>query len=55
MIRGDWDRFAYIFSRLEKTPQSMTVAYIERGRNNSLYNPTAYLAYLYSCYGDPNA
>jgi len=55
VIGGDRDRFAYIFSRLEKTPQSMTVAYVERGGNNGLHNPTAYLAYLHSCYGDPNA
>jgi len=27
---------------------------IERSRNNSLYNPTVYLAYLYSYYRDPN-
>jgi hypothetical protein len=55
VIGGNRDQFAYIFSRLEKTPQSMTVAYVERGGNDGLYNPTAYMTYLHACYGDPNA
>jgi hypothetical protein len=55
VIGGNRDQFAYIFSRLEKTPQGMTVAYVEKGGSNRYHDPTAYMAYLHACYGDPNA
>jgi hypothetical protein len=55
VIGGNRDRFAYVFSRLEKTPQSMTVAFVEKGGGNGLHDPEAYMAYLQACYGDPNA
>ena len=48
------DQFAYIYSRLEKTPQNMTIAFVERGGADGSYNPQAYLRYLSDCYGDPN-
>lgn len=49
------DQFAYIFSRLEKTPQNMTIAFVERGGTGGSSDPGQYLEYLDSCYGDPNA
>lgn len=48
------DQFAYIFSRLERTPQNMTIAFMERGGSDGNHNPNQYLEYLESCYGDPN-
>ena len=33
------DQFAYIYSRLEKTPQNMTIAFVERGGIDGSYNP----------------
>ncbi|KAK6855471.1 hypothetical protein PG995_009003 [Apiospora arundinis] len=48
------DQFMYIFARLERTPQNMTIAFMERGGTDGQYQPQHYLSYLESCYGDPN-
>jgi Zinc knuckle len=48
------DQFAYVFSRLEKTAQNMTIAFVEKGGSGGAYNPQEYLDYLDNCYGDPN-
>jgi hypothetical protein len=47
--------FAYIYSRLEKTAQSMASAYYAQGGADHRYNPDQFLGYLEGCYGDPNA
>ena len=49
------NQFNYIFARLDTIPQDTTSAYVNRGGNDGLYDPSQYLAYLYSCFGDPNA
>lgn len=49
------DQFAYIYSRLEKIPQNMTIVFVESGGSGGTYNPQEYLDYLNNCYGDPNA
>ena len=54
-IGSTQDRFAYIYSRLGKLPQNMTVAFVEKGGPDGAYDPDQYLEYLYGCYGDPNA
>lgn len=48
------DQFAYIYSRLEKTPQNMTIVYVEQGGKAGTRNPDDYMEYLNVCYGDPN-
>ncbi|KAK4170789.1 hypothetical protein QBC36DRAFT_341288 [Triangularia setosa] len=48
------DQFAYIYSRLESTPQNMTIAFVERGGTDGTHDPQQYLKYLNECYGDPN-
>jgi hypothetical protein len=55
VIGGHREQFAYIYSRLDKTPQNMTRAFSERGGNDGTYNPEHYLLYLDHSYGDPNA
>jgi hypothetical protein len=54
-IGGHREQFAYVYSRLERTPQNMTIAFVERGGKDGTHNPDQYLAYLDECYGDPNA
>lgn len=49
------NQFSYIYARLDKIPQNMTSAYVKRGGSDGSYSPGQYLAYLNSCYGDPNA
>ena len=49
------NQFNYIYAWLDRIPQNITSAYIEKGGSNGLYNPDEYLAYLYSYYRDPNA
>ncbi|KAK4220780.1 hypothetical protein QBC38DRAFT_524797 [Podospora fimiseda] len=50
------DQFAYNrYSRLESTPQNMTIAFVERGGTDGSHDPQQYLRYLNECYGDPNA
>ena len=49
------NQFNYIYARLDRIPQNITSAYIEKGGSNGSHNPDEYLAYLYSCYRDPNA
>ena len=48
------NQFNYIYAQLDRIPQNIISAYIEKG-SNGLYNPDKYLAYLYSCYRDLNA
>lgn len=55
VIGGHRDQFAYIYSRLERIPQNMTIAYVEKGGSDGFYSPDQYFKYLYACYGDPNA
>lgn len=49
------DQFAYIYTRLEKSAQNMTVAFVEKGGPDGLFDPDRYLQYLASIYGDPNS
>ena len=49
------DQFAYVYSRLERTPQNMTIAFVEKGGVDGSRDPNQYLTYLDGCYGDPNA
>ena len=53
-IGTDKDRFVCIFSRLEKGAKSMTTTFAQRGGPGGVFNPTAFLTYLTSCYGNPN-
>lgn len=54
-IGSPQDQFSYVFARLDRTPQNMTIAYVEKGGNNASYDPQDFLAYLDQCYGDPNS
>lgn len=54
-IGGLPDQFAYIYSRLDETPQAMAAAYFEKGGQDGLSDPAGFLAYLATCYGDPNS
>ena len=53
-IGGPADRFAYIYSRLDQTPQGMAAAYFEKGGADGCHDPSQFMEYLASCYGDPN-
>lgn len=53
-IGGPPDQFAYIYSRLDETPQAMAAAYFEKGGQDGQSDPAGFLAYLTTCYGDPN-
>ncbi|KAK4232987.1 hypothetical protein C8A03DRAFT_19842, partial [Achaetomium macrosporum] len=44
------DQFAYIFSRLEKAAKSMATTFAQKGGTGGAFNPSAFLAYLTSCY-----
>jgi hypothetical protein len=55
VIGGQREQFAYIYSRLEKTLQNMTVAFVERGSPDGHYNPDRFFNHLDTCYGNPNA
>lgn len=44
-----------IYPKLEKQPQNMTIAFMEKGGQNNQQSPKEYLKYLHNCYGDPNA
>ncbi|CEJ92881.1 hypothetical protein VHEMI08509 [[Torrubiella] hemipterigena] len=46
------DQFAYIYTRLDQTPQSLAAAYFKKGGSNGSHNPVEFMAYLVSCYGD---
>jgi hypothetical protein len=48
------DQFAYVFSRLEEGPQAMAAAYFKNGGHDGTRNPSRFLDYLETCYGDPN-
>jgi hypothetical protein len=55
VIRGQREQFAYIYSRLEKTPQNITVAFVERGSPDGHHNPDRFFNHLNICYSDSNA
>jgi hypothetical protein len=48
------DQFIYIFSRLEKGAKSTATAFARTGGFTGSFDPKVFLAYLNSCYGDPN-
>lgn len=48
------DQFAYIYSRLAETPQATAAAFFEKGGSNQQFEPSEFMTYLASCYGDPN-
>jgi hypothetical protein len=48
------DQFAYIYSRLDQTPQAMAAAFFENGGLLGTRNPADFLRYLSNSYGDPN-
>ena len=48
-------QFAYVYARLDSTPQKMAAAYVRQGGPRGAKDPRAFLHYLQSCYGDPNA
>jgi hypothetical protein len=52
-IGNNEDQFAYIFSRLEKGARSMATTFAQSGGGGA-FDPSAFLTYLSSCYGDPN-
>lgn len=53
-IGDSFDQFAYIFARLDKTPQGMAAAFFEKGVRENCYSPSQFMDYLATCYGDPN-
>lgn len=53
-IGSSSDQFAYIYARLEETPQAMAAAFFTRGGPHGNFDPDQFLAYLVACYGDPN-
>jgi hypothetical protein len=53
-LGGPADQFAYIYARLDQTPQSLAAAYFRRGGNDGSRNPAEFMEYLSSCYGDPH-
>jgi len=53
-LGGPADQFAYIYARLDQTPQSLAAAYFRRGGNDGNRNPAEFMEYLTSCYGDPH-
>ena len=55
VIGGHMEQFAYIYARLDDTPQGITSAFVEAGGRDGLFDPNGYLLYLHECYGDPNA
>jgi hypothetical protein len=48
------DHFAYIGARLDETPAKMVSAYVEKRTNDSTEDPTHFMTYLNSIYGDTN-
>jgi hypothetical protein len=55
IIGGQREQFVYIYSRLEKTLQNITVAFVERGGSNGYHNLDRFFNHLDTCYDDPNA
>jgi hypothetical protein len=55
VIGGQRKQFAYIYSRLEKTPQNITMTFVKRGGSDEHYNPDRFFSHLDTCYSDPNA
>lgn len=53
-LGGLADRFAYIYARLDQTPQGMAAAFFEKGGADGSHDPSQFMEYLASCYGDPN-
>jgi hypothetical protein len=53
-IGSEADQFAYIYSRLDQTPQAMAAAYFEIGGNQGTKDPWDFLKYLAASYADPN-
>lgn len=48
-------QFAYIYSRLDETPQALAATFFAQGGSRQAYDPADFLSYLATCYGDPNA
>ncbi|KHO10702.1 hypothetical protein MAA_11706 [Metarhizium robertsii ARSEF 23] len=53
-LGGSFDQFVYIYSQLDKTPQAIAAAYLEKGGLDGLSNPVDFLKYMSTCYADPN-
>lgn len=53
-LGGPADRFVYIYARLDQTPQGMAAAFFEKGGADGSHDPSQFMEYLASCYGDPN-
>jgi hypothetical protein len=54
-IGSPFDQFAYIYARLDQTPQGMAAAFFEKGAREDCYTPDQFMEYLVTCYGDPNS
>lgn len=54
-LGGSREQFAYIYSRLDRSPQNMASAYFAQGGLGANRDPTQFMEYLKSCYGDPNS
>lgn len=53
-IGSPYDQFAYIYARLEEGPQAMAATFFQKGGYTGTHDPEQFLAYLSTCYGDPN-
>ncbi|KAJ6437992.1 retrovirus polyprotein [Purpureocillium lavendulum] len=53
-LGGPPDQFAYIYARLDQTPQAMAAAFFEKGGPDGRFDPSQFMQYLTGCYGDPN-